>query len=67
MDKIIFEFPAGVTVEFARWDATDTDVGSFLVFSFFAPFNTDFGGEAGDVFIIFKISPKFNLGTRFLF
>ena len=66
MDEIIFEFPAGVAVEFAGRDATDADVGSFSVTFFLAPFDTDFGGETGNIFVIFKISPKFYLGARFL-
>lgn len=53
-------------MEFAGGDATDADVRSFLVSLFFAPFDADFGGEAGDVFVIFKIGPKFYLGARFL-
>ena len=66
MDKVILEFPAGIAVEFAGGDTTDADVGGFLGALFLAPFDTTFGGETSDVFVIFKISPKFYLGTGFL-
>ena len=66
MDEIILQFPTGIAVEFAGWDATDADVGSPFTAGFLAPFDADFGSEACDVFIVFKISPKFNLGAGFL-
>ena len=53
-------------MEFAGWDTTNTDVGSFLSALFLAPFDTAFGGEAGDIAEIFEVSPKFYLCTRFL-
>ncbi len=66
MGKIILEFPISIAMKFASRNTTDSDVGSLLVTGFFAPFNTDFGSETSDVFVILKISPKFDLGTRFL-
>ena len=67
MDEIILKMPVGVTVEFAGGEFADADVGGFFAASFFAPGDTDFGGEFGDVFVIFRISPKLDLGTRFFF
>lgn len=67
MYKIIFESPTSVTVELACWQATNPNVSGFFATSFFAPRDTEFGGEPGDVFVIFKIGPKFYFGARFLF
>ena len=66
MNEIIFEFPARIAVEFAGRDTPNPDVRRFLVLSFVSPFDANFGGESSDVSKVFKISPKFNLGTRFL-
>ncbi len=67
MDEIILEMPVGITVEFAGREFADADVSGFFAASFFAPGYTDFGGELGDVFVIFGVGPKLNLGTRFFF
>lgn len=55
MDKIIFEMPVGVAMKFAGWNTSDMDVVG----------NINFSGQFSDVFIIFKISPKFNFGAGF--
>lgn len=65
MSKIIFKFPIRVAVEFTGGYSANTNVWSFFVTHFLAPFNADFGREFSDIFIVFKIGPKFNLGTRF--
>ena len=54
-------------MEFAGRDTTDTNIGGFSTASRFAPRYTKLGSEFGDVFVIFEISPKFDLGTRFFF
>ena len=66
MGEIIFELPVGIAVELASGDAAYSDIGSLFMAGFFAPFDANLGGEARDVFVIFKVSPKFDLGTRFL-
>ena len=65
MDEIILKFPIRIPVELPGWDATDTNVWSLFMTYFFAPFDTDFGGELGDVLIILKVGPKLDFGTRF--
>ena len=67
MDEVIFKMPVGITVEFAGGKLTDADISGFFAASFFAPGYTDFGGEFGDIFVIFGVSPKLNLGTRLFF
>ena len=66
MGKIIFELPVGVAVELASGDTAYSDIGGLFAASFFAPFDANLGGEARDVFIILKVSPKFYLGAGFL-
>ena len=66
MDKIIFEFPIRVAMEFAGRDFADTDRGAFTTTNgFFAPFDTNFGRKFRYVFVVFTVGPKFNLGARF--
>ena len=67
MSEIILEMPICVTVKFASWNTTDTNVGGFqtALFLFVAPGKADFGGELGDVFVILEVSPKFYLGAGF--
>ncbi len=67
MNKIILELPVGVAMEFAGGQATDANVGGFTTTGFFAPGDTDFGGEFGDIFVIFGVGPKFDLGAGFFF
>ena len=52
-------------MEFAGGDATDADVSGFTLTRGFAPGNTQLGSELGNVFVIFKIRPKFNFGAGF--
>ena len=66
MSKIIFELPVGIAVELASGDAAYPDIGGLLMAGFFAPFNANLGGKARDVFVILKVSPKFDLGAGFL-
>ena len=66
MNKVVLQFPTRVAVEFAGGDTTDTNIGGFLGAFFLAPLDATFGSEASDIAKVFKISPKFNLGTRFL-
>ena len=69
MYEIIFKRPTRITMEFPCWNAAHANVWALAAvfgFVFFAPRNTDFGGEFGDVFIIFEISPKFYTCTGFL-
>ena len=67
MDEIIFKMPVSIAVELARRELTDANVGGLFTADLFAPGDTDFGGEASDVFVIFRVSPKLNLGTRLFF
>ena len=68
MDKIISKVPVRITVEFAGGNVTDADIGGFAaLFPLLAPGETDLGGEFGDVFVILKISPKFDLGAGLSF
>ena len=67
MNEVIFKMPVGITMEFAGGKLTDADISGFFAASFFAPGYTDFGGEFGDIFVIFGVSPKLNLSTRFFF
>ena len=66
MDKIIFEGPTGIAVKFTGRETTNANETSLLLFMGFRPRNTELGSEFGDIFIVFKISPKFDFGTRFL-
>ena len=63
MDKIIFELPVGIAVKFPCRNATNTNIWILFVAYFFAPFDTNLSREFCDVFVIFKICPKFNFGT----
>lgn len=67
MGKIIFELPVGIAMEFTGGQTANANVGGFATTDFFAPSDTDFGGEFGDVFVIFGVGPKFDLGTGFFF
>ena len=53
-------------MEFAGRNASDTNIMVSFAASFLAPSYANFGGKPGDIFIVFEISPKFDLGTRFL-
>ena len=65
MNKIILEMPISITMKFAGGNTANTNIGGFMrAFALlFAPCEADFGGEFGDVFVVFKICPKFDLGT----
>lgn len=70
MNKIIAKRPICVTMKLAGGNTANANVGfiifkSMIFFLFPAPSNTDFGGQFSNVFIIFKISPKFSLNARF--
>lgn len=67
MHKIISKMPVGITMEFTSRKLTHANIGGFATASFFAPCNTDFGSELSDVFVILKVSPKFNPGAGFFF
>lgn len=67
MLEVVLEVPVGVAVEFAGGQTTDADIGGFAATNFLAPSDTDFGGEFGDVFVIFGVGPKFDLGAGFFF
>lgn len=69
MNKIVFKLPAGVAMKFSCRNAAHANVWALAAmfgFVFFAPRNTNLGGELGDIFIIFKISPKFHASARLL-
>ena len=59
--------PISITMKFACRDLSNTNIRGLFVAGFFTPSNTDFGGKLSDIFIIFTISPKFYLSTRFFF
>ena len=65
MNKIILEMPIGVAMEFASRNAPDANVSGFTLPRGFTPSNTQLGGELGNVFVVFKIRPKFNFSTGF--
>ena len=65
MDEIILEVPVGIAVELTGGNPADTNIGRFTLARFLAPSNTKFSGELGDIFVIFEISPKFDLGAGF--
>ena len=65
MRKIVTKMPVSIAVELPCWEFTDSDVGGFFTSGTFAPGNADFGSEFSDVFVIFKIGPKFYLGAGF--
>lgn len=67
MNKVIFEVPVSIAMEFAGWQTTYANVGGFATASFFAPSDANFSGEFGDVFVIFGVGPKFDLGAGFFF
>ena len=69
MNKIVFKLPAGVAMKFSCRNAAHANIRTFAAmfgFVFFAPRDTNLGGELGDIFIIFEISPKFYTCTGFL-
>ena len=60
----IFERPVGVTMKLAGWDTTNPNKrAANALGTIVSPRHASLGGEFGDVFVIFKISPKFGLGT----
>ena len=64
MLKIISEMPVGIAMKLASWNSADADVSGLLRASCLAPGNTNFSSKLGDIFMLFKISPKFDLGAR---
>ena len=67
MNKIIPEMPISIAMEFTGGNFAHADVSGFFATSFLAPSYADLGGKLSDVFVIFGISPKFYLGSRFFF
>ena len=65
MNKVILEMPIGITMEFASWDATYSDISGFAWTGFFTPSNTKLSGEFSDIFVIFEIRPEFNFSAGF--
>ena len=66
MDEVVAKCPVRIAMEFAGWNTTNADVWVLVMSSLFSPRDTNLGGEFGDIFIVFKISPEFNLGAWFL-
>ena len=67
MDKIIFEFPVRIAVEFTGRNTTYANIWSLFTTLFFAPFYAKLSGKFGDVFVIFEICPEFNARTGLFF
>ena len=51
-------------MELASWDSADPDEAALLRLAALSPRNSELSRKLSDVFVIFKISPKFNLCTR---
>lgn len=64
MLEIIPETPVGVAMELTGRNPADADVSGLLGASCLTPGNADFSGKLGDVFMVFEIGPKFDLGAR---
>lgn len=61
----IFESPIGIAMEFAGGNTAHMNKRPADFFgAILSPRNiTNFGGEFGDVFVIFEVCPKFSLGA----